>query len=238
MKDYKEFEKEERTLTVKEMSPDEQPRERALKYGCGALTLAELWALILRTGITGTPITQLCRDLMNFCGGSLYQLERMEFERLLEVDGIGVTKALQIGAVMELVRRYNKEQVGKRMRIRQSTDIYDVMHPEIGNLPHEEVWALYLNRRNEIISKERITSGSSVASVFDIKKIIRQAILRKAESVVMCHNHPSGNLVPSIQDDQITRMLKDACVTMDLRMLDHVIVTPSGFYSYNDNGKL
>ncbi len=238
MKDYKEFEKDVKTLTVKEMSPDEQPRERALRYGCGSLSLAELWALILRTGIPGTPITQLCRNLMNFCGGSLYQLERMEYERFKEVGGIGTTKALQIEAVMELIRRYNKEQACKRTRIRQSTDIFNVMHPVIGNLSHEEVWALYLSRNNEVISQDRITSGSSVASIFDIKKIMRQALLHKAECVVMCHNHPSGNLNPSAQDDQITQKLKEACRTMDLRMLDHLVITASGFYSYNDNGRM
>lgn len=237
MKAYKEFEKE-KVLTVKDMSPDEQPRERALKYGCGALTLAELWALILRTGMPGNPITQLCRNLMNFCGGSLYQLERMEFERFMEVGGIGITKALQIEAVMELIRRYNREQVAEREQIRQSSDIYKVMHPEIGNLPHEEVWALYLSRKNEIVSFEMITKGSATASIFDLKKIIKNALLRKAEGIVMCHNHPSGNLLPSVQDDQITRKLQDACKLMDIKFLDHVIVTSSGYYSYCDSGRL
>lgn len=237
MKDYKEFVKE-KVLTVKEMNADEQPRERALKYGIGALTVAELWALILRTGLQGLPITELCRKLMNFCGGSLCELERMEYERYLEVPGIGETKALQIEAVMELIRRYNKEEVGPRPHIKQSSDIFKYMHPNIGNIPHEEVWVIFLNKKNEIISSKEITKGSSTASIFDLKKIVREAILRKAEGLVMCHNHPSGNLLPSPQDDQITRKLKDACTLMDLRMLDHVIITFQGYYSYADSGRL
>lgn len=237
MKDYKEF-LNERVLTVKEMNADEQPRERALKYGIGALTMAELWALILRTGLQGLPITELCRKLMDFGGGSLCELERMEYERYLEVPGIGETKALQIEAVMELIRRYNKEKVASRKQIKQSVDIYQHIKPEIGNISHEEIWVLFLNKKNEIISQEMITKGSSTASLFDLKKIVREALLRKAEGLVMCHNHPSGNLIPSPQDDQITRKLKEACSMMELRMLDHVIVTHASYYSYADQGRL
>lgn len=237
MKDYKEY-SGDKPLTVKEMSPDEQPRERALKYGCGALTLAELWALILRTGLQGLPITQLCRNLMNFCGGSLYELERMEYERYLEVAGIGETKALQIEAVMELIRRYNKEKISVRSQIKQSSDIYKCMSSDIGNLSHEEIWVIFLNKKNEILTRKMITKGSSTASVFDLKKIVREALLQRAEGLVMCHNHPSGNLQPSPQDDQITRKLSEACKMMDLRMLDHVILTASSYYSYADQGRL
>ncbi len=238
MKDSEHYPPETRILTVKDMDPDDQPRERALKYGCNTLSTADLWAIILRTGLPGKPVTELCRDLMRSCGGSLFNLERMERARFMKVKGIGITKALQIEAVMELIRRYCRETVGNRIQITKSADIYDVMRHVTGNLPHEEIWALFLNRRNEVISKGLITQGSSVASVFDLKKILKEALLCDAEGVAMCHNHPSGNLRPSAQDDDITRKMQQGCKAMDLRFLDHVIITASGFYSYNDEARL
>ncbi len=234
------FDEEEprRPMTVKEMDPDDQPREKAMKHGCKVLPTADLWALILRTGLPGKPITEMCRDLMRACDGRLFNLERMERRQLMAVKGIGATKALQIEAVMEMIRRYCNEAVGERVKIRSSKDIYDTMRHEIGNLPHEEIWALFLNRANEVIGRERITQGSSVASVFDMRKILKEALLRNAEGLVLCHNHPSGNLTPSPQDDSITRKMKSGCEAMDLRFLDHLIVTADGFYSYCDQSRL
>lgn len=234
------FDEEEprRPMTVKEMDPDDQPREKAMKHGCKVLPTADLWALILRTGLPGKPITEMCRDLMRACDGRLFNLERMERRQLMAVKGIGATKALQIEAVMEMIRRYCSETVGERVKISSSKDIYEVMRHEIGNLPHEEIWALFLNRANEVIGRERITQGSSVASVFDMRKILKEALLRNAEGLVLCHNHPSGNLTPSPQDDSITRKMKSGCEAMDLRFLDHLIVTADGFYSYCDQSRL
>ena len=234
------FDEEEprRPMTVKEMDPDDQPREKAMKHGCKVLPTADLWALILRTGLPGKPITEMCRDLMRACDGRLFNLERMERRQLMAVKGIGATKALQIEAVMEIIRRYCSEAVGARVKIRSSKDIYDTMRHEIGNLPHEEIWALFLNRANEVIGRDRITQGSSVASVFDMRKILKEALLRNAEGLVLCHNHPSGNLTPSPQDDSITRKMKSGCEAMDLRFLDHLIVTADGFYSYCDQSRL
>lgn len=234
------FDEEEprRPMTVKEMDPDDQPREKAMKHGCKVLPTADLWALILRTGLPGKPITEMCRDLMRACDGRLFNLERMERRQLMAVKGIGATKALQIEAVMEMIRRYCNEAVGERVKIRSSKDIYDTMRHEIGNLPHEEIWALFLNRANEVIGRERITQGSAVASVFDMRKILKEALLRNAEGLVLCHNRPSGNLMPSPQDDSITRKMKSGCEAMDLRFLDHLIVTADGFYSYCDQSRL
>lgn len=238
MKDSDDYRVEPKVLTVKEMDPDDQPRERALKHGCGVLPTADLWALILRTGIPGKPITEMCRDLMRTCDGKLLNLERMQRSSFSKVPGIGSTKALQIEAVMELIRRYCRETVGSRIKIRCSNDIFNVMRYDIGNLPHEEIWVLYINRQNEITSKMRVTQGSSIATVFDLKKILKEALARDAEGVIMTHNHPSGVLMPSVEDDRITRKLADSCKMMDLRLLDHVIVTADGFYSYSDQGRL
>lgn len=227
-----------RILTVKEMDADDQPRERALKYGIETLSTPDLWALILRTGLKGKPITELCRDLMRDNGHSLFRLERKSLKEIMSTKGIGITKGLQILASMEIIRRYNREKVGEKFIISSSQSIFDLMRSEIGNLPHEEIWTIYLGRRNDVILKKRITTGSATASIFDIKSIMKEALLLEAQGIVLCHNHPSGTLFPSGSDDQITKRMKEGAALLDIRMLDHIILTSTGYYSYSDSGRL
>lgn len=229
-------------LTIKEMAKEERPRERAIAHGIGSLTTAELLAIILRTGQPGLPITDLCRQLMNDNRDSLLRLEQRSRSELMLTKGIGAAKALQIEAMMEVMRRYQNEANDNSARkidiIRTSGDIHARMRHRISNLDHEEIWIILLNRRNQVIHEFMSTSGSSTASVFDSKMIIKRALLENAEGLAMCHNHPSGNLLPSPQDDNITRKLHEACKAMDIRMIDHVIVSVNGFYSYCDEGRL
>ena len=227
-----------RVLKVKDMDADDQPRERALKYGIESLSTPDLWALILRTGLKGKPITELCRDLMRDNAHSLFSLERKSLNEIMATKGIGETKGLQILATMEITRRYNREKVGEKYIITSSQAIFDLMRSEIGNLSHEEIWAIYLGRRNDVIIKKRFTIGSAVSSIFDVKAIVKEALLLEAQGLVLCHNHPSGNLAPSGPDDNITRKIRDACNIMDIRFLDHIIVTAGGYYSYHDSGKI
>ncbi|MDE5850589.1 MAG: DNA repair protein RadC [Muribaculaceae bacterium] len=229
-------------LKIKEMSKEERPRERAINHGIGSLTTAELLAIILRTGQQGFPITDLCRQLMSDNDNSLLRLARRSRRELTLTKGIGDAKALQVEAMMEITRRYHLELVDSTTRVldslKTSDSIFQRMRYRIANLDHEEVWILLLNRMNQVIKEFKLTSGSSIASVFDTKMILKRALLENAEGIVMCHNHPSGNLRPSPQDDNITRKLFGACSTMDIRMIDHVIVTVNGFYSYADEGRL
>lgn len=225
-------------LTVKEMPADLQPRERARRFGIGALSNADLFAIILRTGTRGYPITDLCRDLMQMNQNLFLNLERLSREQIMEINGVGELKAMQIEAVMEIVRRYSRERVGDRIQITGPNTIFDIMRPEIGNLPHEEMWAIFMNHRNQIIGKMRVSEGSATATVFDAKKIIRRALATHAEGVALCHNHPSGALMPSGPDDIITRKFKEACKALDLNFLDHLIVTTDGYYSYRDRSSI
>ena len=229
-------------IKILEMSKDERPRERAMAHGIGSLTTAELLAIILRTGQPGLPVTDLCRQLMSDNENSLLRLERRSRSELMLTKGIGSAKALQVEAMMEVMRRYRQESIDNSTKqlpvVSASSVIYERMRYRIANLDHEEVWIILLNRSNRIIKEFRTTSGSSAASIFDIKMIIKRALLENAEGVVMCHNHPSGNLRPSVQDDSITQKLAAACKIMDLRMFDHVIVTTDGYYSYNDQGRM
>lgn len=224
--------------TVKEMDADDQPREKAEKFGCGVLSVPELWAIILRTGTPGYPITELCRDLMRANEGSLHKLERRTRKELRQIKGIGTTKSIQVEAVLELIKRYCTEEIPIEEIIRSSSQIYTRMRLKIGNIDHEEIWVILLNRRNQVLKEIRLTSGTSNSSIFDTKNAIKLALLENSEAVILCHNHPSGSLNPSVQDDKLTHDFKDACDLMTIKMLDHVIVTANGYFSYRDSGRL
>lgn len=226
------------SFTIKDFDVEDRPQEKAMEHGCARLAVADLWALVLRSGQPGVPITDLTRSLMRSNDNSLHALQRRTRTELMQTKGLGIVKALQIEAVMELINRFNKEEIGPKYKIVSSQSIYDLMKPEIGNLPHEEIWAIFLTRQHEVISKMRVSAGSSVATVFDSKRILKEALLLSSECVAMVHNHPSGTLRPSVQDDSLTRNFKEACKVMDIRLLDHVIVSHLGFYSYQDEGRL
>ena len=226
-----------RPRTVKEFDPDDQPREKAEKHGCGVLSVPDLWAIILRIGTPGMPITELCREMMRQNGGKLHQLERRSRKELRTIKGIGRTKSVQIEAVMELMRRYAAEEPIQEKPITGSEQIFSRMKYVIGNLPHEEIWLLLLNRRNVVYREICLSRGTSTASLFDVRTAIKHAIMENAEGVILVHNHPSGGTRPSDADDRITRELKEACGYMRLRLLDHVIVTADAYYSYHDSGR-
>lgn len=215
------------------------PIEKAEKYGIEALVPSELLAIILRTGQPGFPVTELTAELMKRNDNRLKMLERRSRQELMELPGIGRVKAFQIEAVLEIMRRYNLEKFGDRPVIRTSRDIFLYMKDKASKLPIEKIWLLLLTRGNAVIDCKEMSSGGTTASVFDIKTILRQVLLTPGiDSLAMIHNHPSGSLRPSPQDDSITRMLCQGCGYIGIRVIDHVIVTQDDFYSYADTGRL
>ena len=215
------------------------PMEKAEKYGMSTLDTSELLALILRVGQPGLPITKMTAELMELNGNKLKVLERRNRNELMGVRGIGKVKAFQIEAVLEIMRRYNRETIGDRPRIRTSKDIFLEMRDTAGKEETENIWILLLNRANAIIDRRRVSQGGTSATVFDLKSILRQVLtFPGVESIIMVHNHPSGNLRPSPQDDNITQTLKVGCRYLGIKMLDHVIVTQDAYYSYADEGRL
>lgn len=227
--------------TVKDLDHDRQPRERALRHGIQVLSTAELWAIILRVGTASNNILDMCDNLMDAANRSLVMLERMSREQLLEIDGIGDLKMLQIEAVVELARRYYAELNGVKNKyvINSSKSIYEYMISSTQvNCNDERIWVIFLNQGNRVISFRCISEGGAKGAVFDLKGVLRQALAMRAESIVLVHNHPSGNLNPSGPDDNITRMLQAGAKQIDLRLLDHVIISDEGFYSYHDQGRL
>lgn len=224
---------------IRDIDPDDRPREKARKFGFKVLSNSELLAIILRTGTVGHAITDVCDELFASVNNSFSMLMRKHDAQLKMIPGIGNVKAQQILAIMELVRRFaEEERSSKPCIIRSAEDIYNELKYEIGNKTQEEIWMLTLNRRHEIIGRHALTRGSATASVFDVKLCLKLAILDDASAIVLSHNHPSGNQRPSPQDDNITQALKRAAASVDLRLLDHVIVTSTGYYSYSDSGRL
>lgn len=228
----------ETTLTVKDFNIDDRPQEKAIQYGVGALSVSELWAVVLRSGQPGFPVTRLAAEMMGANSNKLHELAGRSREELMEIRGIGLVKAVQIQCVLELINRYNREMPGERFKVCSSADIFRYMQPRVGMLPHEEVWVMFLNNNLQVTGDKGFTKGSATASIFDVKAIVREALLRGAAAIVLVHNHPSGVLRPSPQDDNITAVMKRAADALTIRMVDHVIVSQTGFYSYSDEGRL
>ena len=227
------------------MADADKPREKALRLGMSSLSSHELLAIIFGTGTRGQNVIDMSRELMRIYDHHLSKMAEksapdfIEYNRNHGVQGIGMAKALCLLAGIQLgLRAAEDAKLIKREPILCSKDDADSMRPEFNCLDHEEFWALYLNASAEYITKERICSGTLTATAVDIQKIIRKALLCNASRLIIFHNHPSGNNRPSMQDDSVTRKIKAAAQTLDLTLNDHIIITSTGYYSYNDNGRL
>lgn len=227
-----------RTQTVKDLNAEDRPREKAQLHGVQALSKSECLAIMLRSGRPGLPVTEISHNLMKRVDNNFHNLERLTDEEIMETPGLGPVKVLELRTMLEIMRRYANEKTGDRFQIKSSSDIYDLMRFEIGNLPYEQIWAIFVDNANRVIRKMKMTEGSATASIHDNKKVLKQALLSDAQGVVLCHNHPSGTLRPSIPDQSITDNMARACKAVDLKLLDHLIITAYGYYSFHDEGKL
>ena len=228
---------------VKDMSPDDKPREKALANGIETLSSTELLAIIFGSGIRGKSVIDLSREILADVENRLDRLARLSVQALSSrYDGIGPAKAISLAAAIELGRRCQRE-IGKNDNNNNSTisgsqSIYREMRYHIDNLQHEEFWIVFLSRSNKIIGKECISKGGVAMTVVDVRIIMKSALDRLASGIILVHNHPSGNCNPSGQDDSITRRVNEATKFFDIKLLDHLIITSSGYYSYHANGKL
>lgn len=225
-------------LKVQELSADERPREKAAKYGIQSLTNAECLAILMRAGTPGFPITEVCKQIMSKCNNRFLELERLSDEQIMEYPGLGTVKVLELRTMLEIMRRYHKENRGERPQMLSSKSIYEYFRCEMANLHYEEMRALFMDNSLRVIGEMKISEGSAVSSIFDIKKVLKQALLCNAQAVAICHNHPSGTCKPSGPDTNVTSKFNTACKTMELRFLDHIIVTTEGYYSFADNGAI
>lgn len=226
-------------LTIKEWAEDDRPRERLLSKGAASLSNADLLAILIGSGTTRQSAVELMREVMRSCGDSLRTLGEYNLSQLCAFNGIGTAKAVTIMAAIELGRRRLQEfEQAKSQKITCSTDIHAVMRYPMMELGHEEFWCLLLNNANILTDKVLISRGGITETAVDIRLILRAALLGKACSMILCHNHPSGNLKPSQEDIRLTHRVKQATDIMGIRLLDHVIISPCGFMSFADEQML
>lgn len=223
---------------IADMNEDEKPREKALQHGIRALSDAELLALLIANGTRGKSAIDLAREILDSCGGSIDQLSQMTIKAISSrFRGIGIAKATTIAAAVELGSRRKSGREAPKV-IKGAADAYEYIRCKMENLPVEEFWVIFLRRNNSIITAENISSGGSAATYVEPRLIVKKALDNMASSIILAHNHPSGNLRPSAQDDTLTRRIKDAAKLLDIPVLDHLIVTSAGYYSYADEGRL
>ncbi|HAE34994.1 MAG: DNA repair protein RadC [Chitinophagales bacterium] len=229
---------DEKNYTIKQLSEEDRPREKLLNQGRQRLTNAELMAILIQSGSDRETAIELAQRILLSCNNNLQELGRLEVADLCAFRGIGPAKAITIVAALELGRRRQLSEAEDRIQIRSSRDIYAWMEPLLADLSVEEFWALYLNRGNRIIGKERMSQGGVSGTVVDVKVLLRNAVQRLCSAVVVVHNHPSGTLQPSQADIQLTKKLKQAAELMDIRLIDHLIIAGKGYYSFADEGML
>ena len=228
------------TTSFTQLNEDERPREKALKYGIRSLKDNELMAIIFSTGTQGRSVLEMSQDILDDNDGHLSKVANIDAADFLKrYKGIGPAKALTLLAGLELGRRAARDAANlPNAAITSSLIAYNVMHEHLANLDHEEFWVLMLTNGATVISKEFISSGGQTATVVDVKIIMRRALEQKATRMILFHNHPSGTLRPSMQDDTLTKRIKNAAQLFDIRVDDHIIISAKGYFSYNDNNLL
>lgn len=226
-------------MKLKELCNDERPREKMQDKGARSLSNTELLAILLRTGTGSMNVIDLARELLKSAEGKLTGIMAMPIEKICEIKGIGTSKAVTIAAAFELGRRCAIEPiVEKKESISNPRTVFQMMAPILRGIDHEECWGLFLNRANFVLSKERFSSGGIDSTVIDVKSIVRKALEKKATSVILIHNHPSGNPLPGTNDIRETRNLKKALETCGIALMDHIIIAEDSFYSFADEEKV
>ena len=225
-------------LSINEWAEEDRPREKLQALGAECLSNAELLAILIGSGSTDESAVALMKRIMNDCSNNLNTLGKMSIRELTAYKGMGPAKAITILAACELGKRRQKTQVEERRRLSSPQDIYEYMHPTMQDLDVEEAWVLLLNQGFRLIKPVRLSHGGISETAVDIRLIMKEAIVNNATVIALCHNHPSNNLFPSRNDDNLTRNVKKACETMRIHFLDHVIVTAGAYYSYSEKGRL
>lgn len=225
------------SLSIKDWAVEDRPREKLIKKGVQSLSDAEIIAILIGSGSRNESAVELSKKVLKSANNNLNELGKLNIPDLTKMKGIGEAKAITILAALELGRRRKISEIITKKKITQSKDIFELFQPILGDLPHEEFWILLLNRSNRIIEKLKISQGGVSGTVIDIKIILKQAIEKLASSIILCHNHPSGNRNPSNADDSITKKLKRGADLLDIQILDHIIVADLEYFSYADEGK-
>ncbi len=225
-------------ISIKEWDNDDRPREKMLSKGRKSLSNAELIAILLGSGSRAESAVGLSKRILSSVENDLIALGKLSIEEMMRFKGIGEAKAISIAAAMELGRRRREAEVTQKRKINSSVDIFEIFQPNMADLPYEEFWVLLLNRANKIIGKYQISRGGVSGTIADPKIIFNLALTNLASSIILCHNHPSGNIKPSNEDIKLTRKINNGCELLEVKLLDHIIIGEQKYYSFADEGMM
>lgn len=225
-------------LSIRDWPEDDRPREKVLRNGVSSLSKSELLAILIGSGNAEESAVELMKKVLASCNDSIAELSKLTVDELCSFKGIGSAKAITIIAACELWKRRKEDDRDDNFVVRTSQDVYDYFYPLLCDLVIEECHVLLLNNMNRVIDSVKVGSGGYTGTMVDIRYVLREALLKRATGLVLCHNHPSGSLKPSNEDDKLTRSMAAACSVMNIRFLDHIIFTDRRFFSYKDEGRL
>ena len=226
------------SFSIKHWSQDDQPREKLRDKGRASLSDAELIAILIGSGSTQESAVSLSQRILASVDFNLNELGKLSIKQLMAFKGIGEAKAISIAAAMELGRRRRGEEALEKQKITSSISVFELMQPIIGELPHEEFWIIYVNNSNKVIQKQLLSKGGITGTLVDVRLVMKNALEVGATGLILVHNHPSGTLKPSEADKQLTQKLKTASQSLDIKVLDHLIVTEKAYFSFADENLL
>jgi len=225
-------------ISLKSLSEDDRPREKLIQLGRQQLSDAELLAIILGSGSANETAIQLAQRILYEHKNDVNTLAKLSLNDLRKYKGVGPAKAVNIAAAFELGRRRKDVDQTEKQKIGSSKDAFKILNVKLADLPHEEFWILLLNRGNKVIKTESISKGGISGTVVDIRLVSKSAIEHNSSSVILAHNHPSGNLKPSEQDLDITKKIKETLKLFDISLFDHLIIGDQNYFSFADEGIL
>lgn len=228
----------DQSITIKSWAEEDRPREKLIQHGRRSLSDAELIAILIGSGSRNETAVELSKRILHASGNDLNHLGKLSVLELSDFKGIGEAKAIAIIAALELGRRRKETAAIERLQVNSSRDVFNAIIPQFADLNHEEFWVVLLNRSSRITSKHLVSKGGQAGTVADPKIIFNTAIQHHAAFIVLAHNHPSGNLKPSQTDIDLTKKLKAGGQLLDIPVVDHLIVTDTGFFSFADEGLL
>lgn len=229
---------EKKKLTINKWAEEDRPREKLMKLGAEALSNAELLAILIGSGSPRESAVELMKRVLADCENNLNTLGKLSIADLTTYNGIGEAKAITILAACELGKRRQAADVAKRPTLNSATAIYSYMHPKLQDKDVEEAWILLMNQKLDLIEAKCISHGGITGTAIDVRIILKEALLKNATAIALCHNHPSGNPSPSKEDDSITISVKKAADTMRIHFIDHIVVADQRFYSYREEGRI
>lgn len=225
-------------FSIKHWSENDRPREKLLLKGASVLSNAELIAILIGSGSRNESAVSLSKRILASAKNNLIELGKLEIDALMNFKGIGEAKAISIVAAMELGRRRRNGTQLKKEKITSSVSVFELMHPHIGELPHEEFWIVYVNNSNKVLQTSQLSKGGITGTLVDVRLVFKTALRLGAVAIILVHNHPSGTLKPSEADRTLTQKLKKAGESLDIKVLDHLIITEKSYFSFADENLL